>query len=130
MSPPIITELTADQKAQIPTYRDKWKQIALSTEPINQEEAKKAIKRAYSLISTENFASTCCSNPDTDPDLNTLVVEVWNYLRSDLISQVTSQLGSGLLRNDGGKATECQKFMHRNRARTKPHRHSWSCPFG
>lgn len=97
MSHPIITELTADQKAQIRTYRDKWKQIALSTEPINQEEAKKAIKRAYWLISTANSASTFCRNPDVDSDLNILLIKAWDCLRNSLIKQIKGQLSSSVL---------------------------------
>ena len=39
MSPTQIEKLTPEQEALIPVYREKWKAIALSTEPIDRQEA-------------------------------------------------------------------------------------------
>jgi hypothetical protein len=46
----MITELTAEQEALIPVYREKWRAIALSTERINHQKATKAVKATYELI--------------------------------------------------------------------------------
>ena len=46
---PIITELTTQQQALIPIYRDKWLKIALSTERIDEERATEAIKAGYKI---------------------------------------------------------------------------------
>lgn len=46
----IITELTLEQNALIPVYRDKWRAIALSTEPINRHKAIEAIEAAYATM--------------------------------------------------------------------------------
>lgn len=43
----IISKLTPEQKALIPVYREKWRQIALSTERIDREKAAEALKDAY-----------------------------------------------------------------------------------
>lgn len=43
----IITELTPEQEALIPVYREKWRKIALSTERIDRKKAADAIKAAY-----------------------------------------------------------------------------------
>ncbi|MBD2183152.1 hypothetical protein H6G03_19140 [Planktothrix sp. FACHB-1375] len=45
-----IEKLTPEQEALIPIYRDKWRKIALSTEPIDKEKAAEAVKKAYALI--------------------------------------------------------------------------------
>lgn len=47
MSPTKMKKLTPEQEALIPVYRDKWRQIALSTEPIDRAKAESAIKAAY-----------------------------------------------------------------------------------
>jgi len=50
MSPPKIKKLTPEQEALIPVYRKKWRQIALSTQPLNRQKAREAIEAAYALI--------------------------------------------------------------------------------
>lgn len=43
-------ELTPQQEDSFLNYLEKWRKIALSTEPINREKAEAAIKTAYTLI--------------------------------------------------------------------------------
>ena len=43
----MITELTAEQQAQIPLYRDKWIEFGLSTERVDFEKAKAALELSY-----------------------------------------------------------------------------------
>ena len=43
----MITELSEEQKAKLPYYRDKWLKIGLSTETIDREKAKAAICHMY-----------------------------------------------------------------------------------
>jgi hypothetical protein len=43
-------ELTPQQQALFLNYLEKWRKVALSTEPINREKAEAAIKTAYTLI--------------------------------------------------------------------------------
>ncbi len=47
MTLPQIDQLTPEQEALIPVYLDKWRKIAFSTEPINQEQAANSVKAAY-----------------------------------------------------------------------------------
>ena len=49
----IITELTPEQEALIPVYKDKWLKIALSTERIDKKKAKKAVKQGYQWFDIE-----------------------------------------------------------------------------
>ena len=46
----LIEKLTPEQEALIPVYREKWRQIALSTKPIDRQKAAEAVKAAYKLI--------------------------------------------------------------------------------
>jgi hypothetical protein len=48
-----IESLTPEQEALIPVYREKWKAIALSTEPINRQKASDAVKAAYTAVDKE-----------------------------------------------------------------------------
>ncbi|MBE9076089.1 hypothetical protein IQ241_02065 [Romeria aff. gracilis LEGE 07310] len=43
----IFTALTEEQEALLPMYRDKWRAIQISTEPIDQDKVSEAIKAAY-----------------------------------------------------------------------------------
>ncbi|NQE38266.1 hypothetical protein [Microcoleus asticus] len=45
-----IDRLTPEQEALIPVYREKWRAIALSTEPIYRQKATEAVKAAYALL--------------------------------------------------------------------------------
>ena len=45
-----IDKLTPEQEALIPVYQEKWRSIALSTEPIDRQKATEAVKKAYALI--------------------------------------------------------------------------------
>jgi len=42
-----IEKLTPEQEALIPVYREKWRQIALSTERLDRTKAEASIKAAY-----------------------------------------------------------------------------------
>ncbi len=46
----MIEKLTREQEALIPVIREKWKNIAFSTEPIDRQQVTEAIKAAYALI--------------------------------------------------------------------------------
>ncbi len=50
MSQPKIAALTPDQEALIPLILEKWRRIALSTEPLNREKAEAAVKTAYAVM--------------------------------------------------------------------------------
>lgn len=46
----LIETLTPEQEALIPVYREKWRAIALSTEPIDCQKAAETVKGAYAVI--------------------------------------------------------------------------------
>ncbi len=43
----MFAELTPEQETQIPIYRQKWRQIALSTQRVDRQKAADAILAAY-----------------------------------------------------------------------------------
>ena len=54
---------TPEQKSSIPSYKQKWLEIALSTEPINQEKASAAVKAAYNSVGKRKPKIEFCSSP-------------------------------------------------------------------
>ncbi|WP_242048276.1 MULTISPECIES: DUF6745 domain-containing protein [Nostocaceae] len=46
----LIEKLTPEQEALIPVYREKWRQIALSTERIDREKAADAVNAVYKIL--------------------------------------------------------------------------------
>lgn len=59
----MLEKLTPEQEALIPVYRDKWKAIALSTEPINRQKATEAVKAAYAALGYEEPEILVCDSP-------------------------------------------------------------------
>lgn len=47
----IISELSPEQEAMLPSYRDKWRSLSILTEPIDREKVTVVIKAAYAAIS-------------------------------------------------------------------------------
>ncbi|WP_028954311.1 DUF6745 domain-containing protein [Synechocystis sp. PCC 7509] len=45
----IISELSPEQEAMLPSYRDKWRSLSILTEPINKEKVTAVIKAAYAV---------------------------------------------------------------------------------
>ncbi|AFZ13029.1 hypothetical protein Cri9333_2154 [Crinalium epipsammum PCC 9333] len=58
-----IEKLTAEQEALIPLYQQKWRAIAISTEPINHQTATEAIKLTYAVIGLSEPEIIFCNNP-------------------------------------------------------------------
>ncbi|MDM9380682.1 hypothetical protein QUB80_08180 [Chlorogloeopsis sp. ULAP01] len=58
-----IEFFTPEQQASIPLYKEKWLEIALSTELINQHRAATAIKTAYAAIGKRQPKLEFCSSP-------------------------------------------------------------------
>jgi hypothetical protein len=43
----IIADLTAEQEALLPAYREKWRSVCVSTEPIDRQKVAEVVKAAY-----------------------------------------------------------------------------------
>jgi len=55
--------LSPEQRALIPQYREKWRQLAFSTDRINPEQAVAAVKAAYSVNGFREPAIYICPSP-------------------------------------------------------------------
>lgn len=60
----MIDLIFPEQEALIPVYLEKWKQIGLSTERINPEQAADTIKKAYAFLSFPEPEIIFCNSPD------------------------------------------------------------------
>lgn len=74
----MITQLTPEQEALIPVYLEKWRGIALFTEPIDHQKAAEAVKAAYRLIGKEEPKVIFHDSPCTAFN------ELWNKLGDKL----------------------------------------------
>ena len=98
MSEKQIAKLTSEQEALIPVYRDKWKNIALSTERIDRDKAAEAVNLLYYLICKQKPKITFYESPYQA--LNQSYIEEWvehrgdleEYLRHQLQNQIESSL--------------------------------------
>lgn len=60
----IISELTPEQEALIPVYREKWRKIALSTERIDREKAAESVKAVYVFLGKPEPEIIFCNSPN------------------------------------------------------------------
>ena len=58
-----IQFLTLEQEALIATYQEKWEQICLSTQPIEQIRAEAVVKGAYAAMGQQEPEVTFCTSP-------------------------------------------------------------------
>ncbi|MHC5737849.1 DUF6745 domain-containing protein [Nostoc sp.] len=108
----LIENLTPEQEALIPVYRERWRAIALSTERIDREKAAKAVKAGYIAIRKQEPEIIFCDSPyaglriiiqkQLKPRLNTelfnqLLYEFANEVREQLAYQLQSQVTSQIL---------------------------------
>ncbi|MEG4088615.1 DUF6745 domain-containing protein [Microcoleus sp. Pol12B4] len=59
----MIEQLTPQQQALIPVYREKWRKIALSTEPIDREKATQSVRFAYAALGYKEPQIVICDSP-------------------------------------------------------------------
>lgn len=88
MSQTKIAQLTPEQEALIPVTVEKWKSVALSTQPLNHQKAEAAIKAAYGAMGKKEPAIRFFSSP------NAVKLGVFE---SQSPRQTAQQLGAPLL---------------------------------
>ena len=106
-----IKELTAAQEQKLEAYRDKWIKIGLSTEPVNKEDAERALKDVYSVANLKEPMILWARSPmeclymgaflkiTIKESVNKKVDEqVWNQVGDKVWNQVWDQV-SGRVRN-------------------------------
>lgn len=95
----MITELTPEQEALIPLYRDKWRAIALSTERIDCQKTQEAIKGAYKILGFQMPEVIFCESPyealrliGIRPDKKQLLKQLENKIIESLVKQIGRQI--------------------------------------
>jgi hypothetical protein len=90
-----IEKLTHEQEALIPVYQKKWRQIVLSTEPVERYKATEAVKAAYALVSFKEPKILFFDSPHSA--LNTILDQpLSDFLYSPLWTQWRKQLCKGI----------------------------------
>ena len=90
MSETKIDKLTPEQEALIPVYQEKWRRIALSTEPIDREKAAKAVNFAYTAIGIKEPEIIFFDSPNAA--LRQLKIRPWSQRGFELFGEVRNQL--------------------------------------
>ncbi len=110
MSQTKIENLTFEQEALIPVYREKWRNIALSTKPIDRQKAADAIKVVYQLIGYQEPEIIFCDSPFAAG--KTFGNQAGNQLASRLTSQLESLLWSQMVsRVEGELWSELTSYL-------------------
>jgi hypothetical protein len=89
-----MENLSAEQEALIPAYREKWRALALSTEPVNRQQASEAVKSAYSASGLKQPQILFYDSPYAA--FNTVVPLLGTLLNSQLSAQLRGCLESEL----------------------------------
>ncbi|MEJ1930009.1 hypothetical protein WDZ92_06960, partial [Nostoc sp. NIES-2111] len=61
----MINLLTPEQRVLIPSYLGKWRNILLSSEPIDRKKAEEVIESLYSLVGKKTPKLIFCNSPYT-----------------------------------------------------------------
>ncbi len=113
MSEAWIEKLTPEQEALIPVYREKWRAIALSTEPIDRQKATVAVKAVYAALGQQEPRIIFCSSPYAGlweglhlkrshylgrQMWGQLWQQIWKQLNQKVVTQLEALLAQQLLR--------------------------------
>ncbi len=128
MSP--IEKFTPEQEALMPVYREKWRAIIRSTEPIDRQKASEAIKTAYTAIGTEEPKILFVDSPIAA--LNTIIIQnqlgspLWKQLSNQLSNQLSMQLGGRQMNDQFGTYLESYKLGNLDREDLMVKLQEWS----
>ncbi|MEH2092043.1 DUF6745 domain-containing protein [Nostoc sp.] len=93
----IITELSDEQEAMLPIYRDKWRSIQISTESIQQEKVAAVIKAAYAVSDYPEPEILFYSSPMTAIEKILAIGNFKTYLGRDIHSKFSKRVLDHLL---------------------------------
>lgn len=90
----MIIQLTAEQEALIPVYQEKWRAIALSSEPVDYHTAKEVMTAAYAAMGSAEPTILFCDSPYEA--LKMIVSQPENQLGKFMVSQLWNELTHGV----------------------------------
>ncbi|MBW4683151.1 MAG: hypothetical protein KME19_24160 [Microcoleus vaginatus WJT46-NPBG5] len=97
-----IEKLTPEQEALIPLYSEKWRKIAVATQPIDRQKASETIKEVYALMGLSEPEILFYDSPYEALKIlkkkhHQFCTNRWSSLSNQLKSQLLTQLESELL---------------------------------
>ncbi|MBC1240295.1 hypothetical protein GNE10_24725 [Nostoc sp. 2RC] len=102
----MIKNLTPEQEALIPVYREKWRKVAFSTERIDREKASEALKFAYTAFGFEVPKIIFCDSPYA------AFSEIFLYKFDQLIQEFEFPIISRLNKSSASRIKKQQKVFH------------------
>ncbi len=102
----MINDITPAQAELIPVYREKWRQIALSTQPIDRHQAAESILNAYTFAGIKPPRIIFCDSPsaafsyvsqENDSELEELLATLTHDVKTRIATQIFSQLNSQII---------------------------------
>jgi hypothetical protein len=97
MSQTKLAKLTPEQEALIPVYREKWRAIALATDPIDNQTLSQAVTSSYVAIGkAEPEVLIFDSPPQALNAINNQDLHLWFHLVKELNQALASQLDKQL----------------------------------
>ncbi|MEH2262878.1 DUF6745 domain-containing protein [Nostoc sp.] len=101
----LIENLTPEQEALIPVYREKWRAIALSTERIDRKKASEALKVAYTAFGFQDPEIIFCDSPYAA--FSEMFLDKFNQLIQELEFPIISRLN----KSSGSRIKKQQKLF-------------------
>lgn len=99
----IISELSPEQEAMLPSYRDKWRSLSLLTEPIDREKVTAVIKAAYAVSGYCEEPKILFYSSPIEAIKKLIAVEDFKaYLGRDIYSKFNKRVTNHLQHQIGG----------------------------
>lgn len=93
MSQTRLEKLTPEQEALIPVYLEKWRAIALATNPIDHQTVSQAVRSSYAAIGKAEPEVLIFDSPNLALNaINNQDLQLWFHLGKDLNQSLASQL--------------------------------------
>ena len=96
--PKLITELTPEQEAMLPAFREKWRAIGLNTDPIDRQKAERSIKNLYKIAGEDEPIVLFFDSPAACLISRALLQKTELFVAEDqLVNQLRGQLWNQLM---------------------------------
>jgi hypothetical protein len=94
----VISEISQEQEAMLPQYREKWRSFAISTESIDEEKVKSIIKAAYSVSDFSEPEILFYESPFAAIQAIFAIDDFKEYLGKDIRSKFSKRVEEHLLK--------------------------------
>ncbi len=113
----MIEKLTPQQTALIPVYQEKWRKIALSTEPIDREKAAQSVRFAYAALGYKEPQIIVCDRPCAAFDRIFIPIfqackqsPYWREIKQEITAVLGNDIASEMVTNLAKRPSEMFLF--------------------